>query len=149
MLIYRLESRHNKAARTDKVYAGFYRSVEDWQIMLFTNGFYDEDKFLHPLPEDDGKLQPHWVSLTCDEALSMYFGFSSYQQFKRWFYNDDALELCTDSVVLRIYNCEHVFEGYTQAIFDINETVQCLAELSCTATEEDCVLALEGVYYVP
>ena len=142
MLIYRLESKTNLAAQTDKVHAGFYRSADDWQVMLFTDGYYDEDNFLHPLPEHDSLLQPAWVSLTCEEARHWYFGFSTYQQMKRWFYDDWALAQCTDNIVLRIYECAEVHAGYTQAIFNTAAYVQCIAELPCTASYDDCMNVL-------
>lgn len=150
MLIFRLEGIDRKDQCTDKVHAGFYRSAEDWQISAFTNGNYATDRRLHPLPEDDSGLSKAWCRLTAEDAINWYFGFSSFAQFKRWFFDDGALSLCEHNIVLRVYECECVLEGYTQAIFDTRKDVVLLAEFK-PATPTDVVhktLQTKGINYV-
>lgn len=145
MLIFRLEGVDRKAHCTDKVHAGFYSSAEDWQIAAFTT-----DRRLHQLPQDDIGLSEAWGRLSAEDALNWYFGFSSFAQFKRWFYDDWALSLCEHNIVLRVYECECVLDGYTQAIFDTRKGVVLLAEFK-PATHTDLVhktLQTKGVNYV-
>ena len=148
MLIFRLEGIDRKAQCTDKVRAGFYRSAEYWQIAAFTNGNYVTDSRFHPLPEEDSGLSEAWGRLSAEDAINWYFGFSSYEQFKRWFYDDWALSLCEHNIVLRVYDCEEVLEGYTQAIFNIQGTVSLIAEFTPAVSKDVVYKYLEGVDYV-
>lgn len=78
------------------------------------------DKYRHPLPEDDSKLceERDFRNILC---LTPYkFAFESVKQLRNWIYQDDWLQsLHNCGMLISEYTCqdEDVLVGNTQAIF--------------------------------
>ena len=88
------------------------------------------------------------MNLDCSEAQEWYFGFASYEQLKRWFYDDWALNMCCPNIRMRVYDCEQVHVGYTQAIFNINAEVRLIAEFYPDASGIEVHHTISEVYHV-
>lgn len=93
------------------------------------------DSFRHPLPYEDSKLssktEEYGIDLkygTLPEFLR--FGFSSLDQLRNWFYSNNMLiELHRAGFVLKIYESNAVYEGWSQCLFDKRpEKSTCIAE---------------------
>ena len=119
MLIYRLES-PTELDISGKVGVGYYRyAVSYWDFVCEDDAL---ELMTHPAPSDDSKLAPEWAALReSDTHHDWRFGFTSLAQFRRWFFNLEALEDIQDIVSLSIYRVTECHEGYTQAIFNVND----------------------------
>ena len=140
-LIFRLESKFDENPRHPEIYKGFYRVCRD--IWEFMESDCMSEKAIHPAPEDDSKLNEVWGCLDFDTSKNWHFGFSSYEQLKRWFYDNAKLATIQGYICLRVYQCEDVHVGYTQAIFDVTKGVHCVGEFDVLSTTSDVYAALE------
>lgn len=118
---------------------GPYSNMKGWNKILFwckenenLNG--NMSSHLHPSPKDDSKIRNHpkvkpWVEeskiikgfIHINFPESIIFGFSSIDQFRRWFFEDKILEgLDKAGFRLSTYEVErkNLIDGFTQAIAD-------------------------------
>lgn len=81
----------------------------------FTTDVVEFDSSRHPLPHFDTKLQS---SLQNRPIYRYHFGFSSIDQLRAWFYNDDWLyKLSLKGVVLSVYAAKEYYGGNSQCVF--------------------------------
>ncbi len=108
MLVYRIETEDG-----DGPYGG---AEPKWGL----NKPYCGDR--HPTPEDDSKLRDAWIKIVRDGFSSDWrFGFTSVDQMRAWFYEDDWLVAMHDiGLGLVVYGCstDEVRLGHTQAVFE-------------------------------
>ncbi len=123
MKFYRLESRKG---------TGIYRALngEKQEFLLEKYGASSR----HPMPGDDDKLTENAPHLFCfrgfwtGEASKYIFGFSSVEQFRSWFYEDEFLKsLRRSRIKLNLYETSDCFLGYTQMIAR-KETLEFIGE---------------------
>jgi hypothetical protein len=102
--------------------------------------FQDNDR-KHPSPYEDSLLYGNWIHLLNSFQYDKFkFGFSTYAQYRAWFYSNEILaEMQKRGVVLSIYKVEEHYVGHTQAIYR-ESTATLVAELNPNA-EESQVLA--------
>lgn len=145
-LIFRLEHRTQMYYRSSKVHAGFYRVVHEiGMVRAFMEDDNLSERSVHPCPNEDSKLARVWNSMNVEQCQRHFFGFDSFAQFKRWFYRDTALRDIQEHVCLRVYRCEEIIHGYTQAIFNVDKDVELLAEFNPDVKADE-VYAVLGDY---
>lgn len=94
---------------------GVYRVNIDAEYLDETN-----DYERHPMPEDDAKLAPQWDKISEFSKSYWFFGFSSLEQLKFWFYKkkwrDELVKFGFSVYVFEVddYQC---LIGDTQAVF--------------------------------
>lgn len=95
----------------------------------------------HPCPWDDSGMSVAWGRLAGKE--SYFFAFSSWEQFRAWFFLDDFLIAADDlgyKLVVYEVPIENVVSGHTQVVFRKKDpSTQKLATLSllCEAKEAE------------
>ena len=110
---------------------GCYRG--DWENNISRLGnceIFVGDYDKHPLPCYDSLL---WnkisVNLPFEEFSAYHFGFTSLEQLRAWFYNDDWLEwLHNEGYILTEFECDDIPEifmsGHTQAIAKLDKITE-------------------------
>lgn len=99
---------------------------------------FQDNNWRHPNPYHDSLLSETWETLM--DWNKFKFGFSTYAQYRAWFYSNEILaEMQKRGVVLSIYKVEEHYVGHTQAIYR-ESTATLVAELNPNA-EESQVLA--------
>lgn len=84
----------------------------------FTSGVVEFDNIRHPLPHTDTKLQSSLYNKEIYVFYGHHFGFSSIDQLRAWFYNDDWLyKLSLKGVVLSVYAAKEYYGGNSQCVF--------------------------------
>ncbi len=74
----------------------------------------------HPNPDEDHLLKDVWLDLRykTNQAFCYYFGFSSIEQLRRWFFDQTYLQTIHDrGVRIAIYQTDDYHFGDTQMIF--------------------------------
>lgn len=107
--------------RTEKVNGiGLYHSSGP----VIMDCYYDRER--HPIYYNDGGLKGFF---SCHDDLSTdhFFGYCSMDQLKNWLFLDGWREGCRDAgYVISELECGTMWAGYTQAIFDITDKVECV-----------------------
>jgi len=136
MLVFRVETIYGKGA-----YAG-----------CLAGELVDFFESSHPEPFNDGKLvesfrefylspsnftentdkYSNWEMKTPKE--NFYYGFSSMEQLKCWFYDDKKLAENVEKGKISVYKVPFILDGYTQCVFDM-DLAEKIAELPLTASE--------------
>jgi hypothetical protein len=88
----------------------------------------DFDPFRHPMPSDDSllmqSLKMRNLKFQGYGSLEIHFGFSSLEQLRSWFYNDDWIRnISNEGIVLSIYEAEDVYFGNSQLCFNRSSAV--------------------------
>lgn len=84
----------------------------------------DFDGKRHPMPNDDSLLMENLLMHNLDILsgygnLGVHFGFSSIEQLRSWFYNDNWIrDISERDIILSIYEAEEVYLGNSQMCFN-------------------------------
>lgn len=103
MLFYRVENAYQR---------GPYRGPR-------RDGWYYDDPGSRPwpLPYEDEKLAPYWLSLGVEESYAHMFAFASLEQLKAWFYSASMRSnLASAGFRVSVYEAGGVY-GDSQAVF--------------------------------
>lgn len=145
-LFFRVESKTEKSEKSEVFNMGFYRtSNENGDRLYSLVGLNVNDENRHPLPSEDTKLALVWEELDYDERYYYFFGFSSFEQLKRWFYKDCWLSDLDKYLVISVYSVNELHEGYTQAICRDENVIEKLVEFPVTVTEKEVKEYLEFI----
>ncbi|UUW39853.1 hypothetical protein VP14_166 [Vibrio phage VPMCC14] len=146
-LFFRVESKTDKSDESEVFNMGFYRiSNEQGDRLYEIVGLNNNDDFRHPLPDEDTKLKHYWDSLDYKQQWEHFFGFSSFEQLKRWFYRDSWLSDLDNYLVISVYSVNELHEGYTQAICKDENVISKLVEFPVTVTESDVLKEFKGIW---
>ena len=144
-LFFRVESKTEESSHTNVFNSGFYRSSdEDGEPLFRKVGLSDKDELRHPLPSEDNGVSSYWESLDHDERTQHFFGFSSFEQLKRWFYRDRRLAEVKDYIRLSVYNVKILHNGYTQAICHVDDVVELLHTFEVDVTQDEVLKVLNS-----
>lgn len=85
--------------------------------------YVEYDVWKHPLPQQDSllveNLSKNNLQFIGYGNLNLHFGFSSVEQLRSWFYNDEWVrDMSQSGIVLSIYEAEEAYLGNSQMCFN-------------------------------
>jgi len=112
MKVYRLESPDGQGVYSNGAARTICEKLDN-ENLAFDLSYH------HPMPRQDSKLIESVGAKSGDTYVENgKFGFTSYDQYRAWFYSDEFLEKCEEyKLLLCVYEAETVYEGFTQCIF--------------------------------